>query len=63
MQYPDPTVNLKIRCLLYLVSRMFNVLFDFFRYILSISPSCVSNRWQLLNMDEFKESLTIAKAA
>ena len=54
MQYPDPTVNLKIRC---------NVLFDFFRYILSISPSCVSHRWQLLNMDEFKESLTIAKAA
>ena len=50
MQYPDPTVNL-------------NVLFDFFRYILSISPSCVSHRWQLLNMDEFKESLTIAKTA
>ena len=57
MQYPDPTVNLKIRCLLY------NVLFDFFRYILSISPSCVSHRWQLLNMDEFKESLTMSKAA
>ena len=30
---------------------------------MSISPSCVSHRWQLLNMDEFKESLTIAKAA
>ena len=59
MQYPDPTVNLKIRCLLYSV----NVLFDVFRYILSISPSCVSHRWQLLNMDEFKESLTMSKAA
>ena len=51
MQYPDPTVNLN------------NALFDFLRYILSISPSSVSHRWQLLNMDEFKESLTIAKAA